>query len=181
MNYGDIKRLDVANSPGVSSTLFVSGCTHNCLGCFNKEAQDFSYGKEWTSEVEDYYISCLNHTQVKYSSLLGGEIMQQDSQTILHLVKRIKSETNTKIWMWTGCLYEDLLQKEDKLAILKYVDVLIDGKFELNKRDLMLKHRGSLNQRIIDIQKSFDLGRVVLYDKDTQLYMNPSFDIGDRK
>lgn len=180
MNFGDIKRLDVANSPKVGSTLFVSGCTHDCEGCFNKEAQSFSYGKLWTPETEDYFIDCLNHPQVKHANILGGEPMQQHSGIMLHLVKRIKAETNTKIWMWTGCLYEDLLQKEDKLAILKYVDVLIDGKFELDKRDLMLKHRGSSNQRIIDIQKSFDLGRVVLYDKDTQLYMNPSFNIQNR-
>lgn len=163
MNYAEIKRLDVANSPKVGSTLFVSGCWHRCEGCFNEEAQNFDYGKLWTSETEDYFISCLNHNMVKHANLLGGEPMQQDSQTILHLVKRIKEETKTNIWMWTGCLFEDLLQQEDKLDILQYVDVLIDGKFELDKRNLMLKHRGSSNQRIIDVKESLDLGRVVLY------------------
>lgn len=163
MNYAEIKRYDVANSPYVGSTLFVSGCTNNCEGCFNTIAKDFNYGNQWTNDTEDLFIKYLQDEQIRNANILGGEPMQQDSDTILHLVKRIKSETNVDIWCWTGCLFEDLIKKEDKVEILKYIDVLIDGKFDKSKRDLKLKYRGSSNQRIIDVPKSLKENRVKLY------------------
>ena len=92
--------------------------------------------------------------------------MQQNSDTILHLVKRIKNETNVDIWCWTGLLFEDLITQNDKLEILKYVDVLIDGRFEVDKKDLNLKYRGSSNQRVIDVQRSLKENRVILYYKE---------------
>lgn len=162
MNYANIKKFDVANSPFVGSTLFVSGCTFHCDGCFNHEAQNFSYGNEFTKEVEDLFISYLQHPQVKNANLLGGEIMQQDSDIILNLVKRIKEETNCNIWTWTGYLFEDLLKRDDKIEILKYIDILVDGRFELDKRDLKLKYRGSNNQRVIDVQESLKQGKTML-------------------
>lgn len=165
INYAEIKRYDVANSPYVGSSLFVSGCTNNCEGCFNEQLQNFSYGQEWTTEVEDLFIKYLQDAQVKHANLLGGEPMQQDSKTILHLVKRIKAETDVTIWCWTGCLFEDLIKKEDKVEILKYIDVLIDGKFDKSKRDLKLKYRGSSNQRVIDVPKSLHKGSVILHEK----------------
>lgn len=166
INYAEIKRYDVANSPYVGSTLFVSGCTNNCEGCFNTIAKDFNYGKEWTNQTEDIFIEYLKDEQVRNANILGGEPMQQDSDAILHLVKRIKSETNVDIWCWTGLLFEDLIKQKDKLEILKYIDVLIDGKFVLSKKDLKLKYRGSSNQRVIDVQKSLKENRVILYNKE---------------
>lgn len=163
INYAEIKKYDVANSPYVGSTLFVSGCTNNCEGCFNTIAKDFNYGNKWTNDTEDLFIKYLQNEQVRNANILGGEPMQQDSDTILHLVKRIKNETNVDIWCWTGLLFEDLIKQKDKLKILKYIDVLIDGKFVLSKRDLKLKYRGSSNQRVIDVQKSLKENRVILY------------------
>lgn len=165
MKYAEIKRFDVANSPQIGSTLFVSGCNFKCKGCFNEIAQDFNYGEEWTSDIEDKFIEYLNHPQIKHANLLGGEIMQQDSTIILNLVKRIKSETNVTIWTWTGYLFENLIIKEDKLEILKYIDVLVDGQFELDKKDLKLKYKGSSNQRVINVQESLKKGKVILYDE----------------
>lgn len=164
INYAEIKEFDVANSSGVSSTIFFSGCTFNCCGCFNKEVQNFNYGKPYTKEVEDLFISYLKHPQVKSACLLGGEVFQQDLDVILNLVKRIKEETDVNIWVWTGCIYEMLLESTKIKKILEYVDVLIDGQFVLELKDLNLKHRGSSNQRIIDVQKTLKEGKVVLLD-----------------
>jgi len=165
LKYAEIKKFDVANSPQIGSTLFVSGCNFKCNGCFNEIAQDFNYGYDWTKQIEDKFIGYLQHKQIKHANLLGGEIMHQDSRVILNLVKRIKSETTVTIWTWTGCLFENLIIKDDKLEILKYIDVLVDGQFELEQKDLKLKYRGSYNQRIIDVQKSLKKGEVVIYDK----------------
>lgn len=164
MKYAEIKKFDVANSPQVGSTLFVSGCKFHCKGCFNEVAQDFNYGEEWNEEIEDKFIEYLNHPQVKHANLLGGEIMQQDNNIILNLVKRIKSETNVEIWTWTGCLWESLIQDKNKLEILKYIDVLVDGQFELEKKNLNLKYRGSFNQRVIKVRESLEQGKIILYE-----------------
>ena len=164
MNYAQIREFDITNGPGVRTTLFVSGCTHNCKGCFNKDQQNFLYGEEWTKEVEDRFIKLSQNKQIVGINILGGEPMQQDSKVMLNLVKRLKEEVNKPIWVWTGNLFEELSEKPDKLEILKYIDVLIDGKFELEKRDLMLQYRGSKNQRVIDIKKTFEIGDISLYE-----------------
>lgn len=164
MNYADIRKYDIANGKGIGSTLFFSGCSYHCEGCFNKEAWNFSYGNLYTKDVEDKFIGYLKDTHISHASLLGGEVFQQDLDVILNLVKRIKDETNKSIWIWTGGLFEELKKNKDKLNILEYVDVLVDGRFELDKRDLNLKYKGSSNQRVIDIPKSLKLNRVIEYD-----------------
>lgn len=164
MNYANIKRYDVANSIGIASTIFFSGCKFNCKGCFNKEAQDFNYGKPYTKEVEDLYISYLKDEHVKCANLLGGEVFQQNLDIIYNLVTRIKSEVNKPIWIWTGYLYESLIKDENKLKILEQIDVLIDGQFEIDKKDLNLKFRGSSNQRVINVQESLKQGKVIKFD-----------------
>lgn len=163
MKYAEIKKFDVANSPQIGSTLFVSGCNFHCNGCFNEVAQDFNYGKDWDKETEDKFISYLNHRQVKHANLLGGEIMQQENEIILNLVRRIKKETDVTIWAWTGYLFDDLVQNKNKLEILKYIDVLVDGQFEFKKRNLKLKYRGSSNQRVINVKESLKNNKIVLY------------------
>lgn len=165
MNYAEIKPLDVANSVGISCTLFVSGCTNNCKGCFNKDLQDFNYGKEWNKEVEDYFIECCKNPHVTNVCLLGGEVFQQDMATISHLLIRIKREVGKPTWVWTGLIYEDLIIDMDKAYVLPFIDILIDGRFELDKKDLSLKHRGSSNQRIIDVGKSLKENRVINYEQ----------------
>ena len=162
MKYAKIRKFDTANGQGVRTTLFVSGCKFNCKGCFNKEAQDFNYGNEFTKEVEDEFIGYIKNPNVVGVNLLGGEIMQQDTSTILNLVKRIKEETGKNIWCWTGYKYEDLIKIDDKIEILKYIDVLIDGQFIESKKDLMLMYRGSSNQRVIDVQQTLDKGKIII-------------------
>lgn len=162
MKYAKIRKFDTANGPGVRATLFVSGCRFNCKGCFNKEAQDFDYGNEFTKEIEDEFIGYIKNPNVVGVNLLGGEIMQQDTNTILNLVKRIKKETGKNIWCWTGYRYEDLIKIDGKIEILKYIDVLVDGQFIEDKKDLMLKYRGSSNQRVIDVKQTLKQNKVII-------------------
>lgn len=162
MKYAKIRKLDVTNGPGIRTTLFVSGCTHNCEGCFNKEQQDFNYGNEFTKETENEFIEYTKSRQIKGVNILGGEPMQQTKDdSLLNLLKRIKIETNKPIWLWSGYKFEEIIIEPKMLELLKQVDVLIDGKFEIEKRDLMLKYRGSENQRVIDVKKSLEQDRVI--------------------
>lgn len=165
MNYASIRKLDVTNGPGIRTTLFVSGCTHNCEGCFNKEQQDFNYGKEFTKDVEEEFITLTKSRQIKGVNILGGEPMQQiKDDSLLNLLRRIKTEANKPIWLWSGYTFEEIVSNPKRLELLKEVDVLIDGKFDLNKRDIMLKYRGSANQRVIDVKKTLDSKKVVEID-----------------
>lgn len=162
MNYAKIRKLDVTNGPGIRTTLFVSGCTHNCEGCFNKEQQDFNYGNKFTKETEDEFIQLTKNKQIKGVNILGGEPMQQIMDDILlNLLKRIKLETDKPIWLWSGYTFEEIVNNPKRLEILREVDVLIDGKFQADKRDIMLKYRGSSNQRVIDVKKSLEQGNIV--------------------
>ncbi len=162
MNYAKIRKLDVTNGPGIRTTLFVSGCTHNCEGCFNKEQQDFNYGNKFTKETEDEFIQLTKNKQIKGVNILGGEPMQQImDDTLLNLLKRIKLETDKPIWLWSGYTFEEIVNNPKRLEILREVDVLIDGKFQADKRDIMLKYRGSSNQRVIDVKKSLEQDNIV--------------------
>ncbi|MBS6501481.1 MAG: anaerobic ribonucleoside-triphosphate reductase activating protein [Clostridium sp.] len=161
MNYSKIRKFDVSNGPGIRTTLFVSGCTNNCEGCFNKDLQDFNYGDKWTKETEEF-IGYVKNPNVKGINILGGEPMEQiQDKDLFNLLKRIKEETKKSIWLWSGYLYEDIIKNEDRLSILSLVDVLIDGRFEIDKRNISLKYRGSSNQRIIDVLKSLEKKEVV--------------------
>jgi len=162
MNYAKIRKFDVSNGPGVRTTLFVSGCTNNCEGCFNKELQDFNYGEKWTKDIEDDFIKQVMNPNIVGVNILGGEPMDQIiDKDLSNLLKRIKLETNKSIWLWSGYLYEDILKSNERINILKYVDVLIDGRFELNKRNISLKYRGSSNQRVIDLVKSREANKII--------------------
>lgn len=165
MRYEKIRKFDVSNAPGVRSTLFVTGCTHNCKGCFNKELQDFEAGKVWTQEDEDNFISYVKNDNVVGVNILGGEPMQQVMDDCLpNLLKRIKEETGKNIWLWSGYLLEEILENEKRKNILQYVDVLVDGRFDIGKRNINLKYRGSENQRVIDVKKTLISNSVVIYD-----------------
>ena len=162
MKYAKIRKLDVTNGPGVRTTIFVSGCTHNCEGWFNKEQQDFNYGNDFTKETEDEFIELTKSRQIKGVNILGGEPMQQVmDDTLLKLLKRIKLETNKPIWLWSGYTFEEIINNSKRAEMLREVDVLIDGKFEADKRDIMLKYRGSSNQRVIDVKKSLEQGTII--------------------
>lgn len=162
MNYSKIRKFDVSNGPGIRTTLFVSGCTNNCEGCFNKDLQDFNYGDKWTKETEEEFIGYVKNPNVKGVNILGGEPMEQiQDKDLFNLLKRIKEETKKSIWLWSGYLYEDIIKNENRLSILSLADVLIDGRFEIDKRNISLKYRGSSNQRIIDVLKSLEKKEVV--------------------
>ena len=162
MKYAKIRKLDVTNGPGIRTTLFVSGCTHNCEGCFNKEQQDFNYGNEFTKETEDEFIELTKARQIRGVNILGGEPMQQVmDDTLLNLLKRIKLETDKPIWLWSGYTFEEIINNPKRAEILREVDDLIDRKFQADKRDIMLKYRGSSNQRVIDVKKSLEQGNIV--------------------
>lgn len=161
MNYAQIRKYDVTNGPGVRTTLFVSGCTHNCPGCFNKEQQNFKYGNEWTDKIENEFIQAAKKEQVVGISILGGEPFQQNHIQIMSLLKKLKQFVNKPVWIWTGYTFEKLLADETKRELLEYIDVLIDGRFQQDKRDLMLMYRGSSNQRVIDVKESLKQNSII--------------------
>ena len=174
MNYADIKQYDVANGIGVRVSLFVSGCTHACEGCFNKEAWDFNYGKPFTDKEIDDIISYMSPSYVSGLSLLGGEPMEQQNQEgILPLLRRVHETYPEKtVWMYTGYLFdEDILGrmcKESEISreIISYIDILVDGPFILARKNLKVNFRGSDNQRIIDVKKSLETGEVIHWSEE---------------
>lgn len=145
----------------------MSGCLFNCPGCYNKAAQNFHYGTPYTQELEDQIIEDLGHDYVQGLTLLGGEPFL-NTQVCLKLIKRVRQEFGHQkdIWSWSGYTWEELLQDSaDKLEMLSLIDILVDGRFLLAKKDLTLQFRGSSNQRIIDVPKSLATGEVVIWDK----------------
>lgn len=162
MNYAQMRKYDIANGLGVRCTLFVSGCTHNCPNCFNKEYQDFKYGVKWDKKSEDKFMEYVNNPNVKGVTILGGEPMQQIMDDDLYnLLNRIKIETNKSIWIFSGDQYENIIKNPKKIRLLKLCDVLVDGLFIEELKDVRLKFRGSSNQRIIDIDQSLKFNKVV--------------------
>ena len=172
MNYADIKQYDVANGPGVRVSVFVSGCTHYCKGCFNQAAWDFNYGKPFTEETIEKVIDYLKPPYVKGLTVLGGEPMEPQNQpAVLKLLRRVKEAYPDKsIWMFSGYDYEkDILEKmwesiPETKEILSCLEVLVDGKFVEELKNLSLRFKGSSNQRTILVQESLAAGEVVLYD-----------------
>ena len=169
MYYGTIKKSDIANGEGVRVSLFVSGCTNACPGCFQPETWDFHYGQEFTKETEDLIIEELKGPYYQGLTILGGEPFEPSNQiALLPFIKRVHEELpNRDIWMFTGNVYEDLLPggrryTEASDGILDIIDVLIDGRFDKDKMNLRIKFRGSTNQRIIDMKATRKAGEVVL-------------------
>lgn len=163
MNYAKIRKYDVANGPGIRTVLFVSGCTHNCLGCFNVDQQRFNYGNKWSKEVEDKFIQYCKDKQVDGVSILGGEPFQQNMDAdFINLLRRIKEEVRKPIWVWTGYTLDEVFQWPHKIDYLEYIDVLIDGRFDITKRDINLMYRGSSNQRVIDVKKTLKENKLSL-------------------
>lgn len=171
MNYAAIKRRDIANGIGVRVSLFVSGCTHHCKGCFNEEAQDFHYGQPFTREVEDRLLEDLSPSFVSGLTLLGGEPFEPANQrALLPFLRRVRECLPEKdIWAYSGYGYERDLLGESRARcevtdqLLSLIDVLVDGEFVEELKDISLRFRGSSNQRLIDLPKSRAAGRVVLW------------------
>ncbi len=174
MNYAAIKWADVANGPGVRVSLFVSGCTHRCPGCFNEEAQDFNYGRPFTSAEEEQILEALAPAHIKGLSLLGGEPFEPDNQrTLLPFLRRVKEKYPQKeIWCYSGYVLEEELWKDSRARcectgeMLSLIDILVDGPFIEAKKDLNLRFRGSSNQRILNVPASVAARAPVLWDGD---------------
>ena len=171
MNYSGIKTYDIANGPGIRLSLFVSGCTHHCKGCFNAQTWDFDYGNPFTEETIDYIIEQLGQDCYQGMTLLGGEPMEPSNQkALLPLVKRFKETYPEKdLWCYSGYLYDrDLVGRFSKMIpeteeLLKRIDVLVDGRFVLELKDITLLFKGSSNQRTIDVQRTRKEGKIVLW------------------
>ena len=165
MRYAQIRDMDIVNGQGIAVSLFVQGCSHHCPYCFNQSTWDFKGGKEWTQEAEDNFIELCKKDYITCVSLLGGDPFDQDIRIILKLVKRVKIETNKPIYVWTGYTFEEIFHSMS-VIVLPYIDYIIDGRFEQDKRDLNLKLRGSSNQRIWhktnqETQKWEDITRII--------------------
>ena len=156
MNYCEIKKTDIANGTGVRVSLFVSGCRHHCEGCFNPETWDFAYGSPFDRAAEDEVISALAPAYIEGLTLLGGDPLEpENAAALLPFVKRVKQLYPQKsVWCYTGDTFEKLRERQDAVALLAYIDVLVDGPFVLAKKNITLKFRGSENQRLLDIPKS---------------------------
>ena len=171
MNYAEIKNCDIANGPGVRISLFVSGCTHHCPGCFNQVAWDFDYGQPFTQQTIDQILEMLKPGYIKGLTLLGGEPFEPENQgAIVELLRQIKEKYPEKsIWAFSGYLFDrDILSGrlgnwEITKEYLSYLDVLVDGPFVEAKKNLSLRFRGSENQRIIDVPASLAANRIVLW------------------
>ena len=171
MNYAAIKNCDIANGPGVRVSLFVSGCTHRCPGCFNEVAWDFQYGEPFTEKTIESILSMLKPAYIRGLTLLGGEPFEPQNQGPgLELVRRIKQELPEKsIWAFSGYLFDrDIMsgrlgEWEITRELVGYLDVLVDGPFVQAKKNLSLRFRGSENQRLIDVPASLQSGEIVLW------------------
>ncbi len=170
MNYANIKKYDVANGVGVRVSLFVSGCTHHCKGCFNAEAWDFAYGQPYTEATEEEILTALSHEYIAGLSLLGGEPFEpQNQRALLPLLRKFRERYPQKsVWCYSGYTLEtDILAGrahcEATDEMLSYIDILVDGEFVEEKKDLKLRFRGSSNQRIIDVKRTLSEGTVKLW------------------
>ena len=170
MNYATIKYCDIANGVGVRTSLFVSGCTHRCKGCFNAVAWDFDYGQPFTEAVQKEILDSLAPDYINGLSLLGGEPFDPQNQpALLELCRQVRTEYPRKtIWCYTGYLLEDILagrvgSRETALSLLRELDILVDGRFVEEQKNIRLKFRGSENQRIILVPETLRSGAVVLW------------------
>ena len=169
MNYARINPNDIANGIGVRVTLFVSGCTHHCKGCFNSETWDFGYGTPFTEETTEHIIKLLEPSYIEGLTLLGGEPMEpQNQRALLPLLKKVRKIYPQKsIWCYSGYLFDKEILSgrahcEVTDELLSYIDVLVDGRFVEEKKNIMLKFRGSENQRRIDVRKSLSENKVII-------------------
>ncbi|MCI5839213.1 MAG: anaerobic ribonucleoside-triphosphate reductase activating protein [Peptoniphilaceae bacterium] len=164
MRFGQIRKYDVANGPGIRTSFFVTGCKFNCKGCFNKEYQDFNYGEIWTDEQTNIIIENLKLDEIEGLTILGGEPFE-NCDDLYEIVKKIRKFSDKSIWIYSGNKFEILLNNKKYKKLLELCDVLVDGLFIENLKNLKLSFRGSKNQRIIDIKRSIELNKPVWINK----------------
>ena len=177
MRYAQIRSMDISNGEGVGISLFVQGCPFHCKNCFNSETWDFNGGKEWTEEIEEKFMKLIDRPYIKRVSFLGGECLaEQNLDEVLKLVQQIRISFPEKtIWLYTGysyseifrgqssCLSQEGLNNFKRREIIKLCDVVVDGEYIDEQRDLALKWRGSKNQNCIDVKQSLAQNKVILY------------------
>ena len=168
MNYSQLIACDTANGEGVRTSLFVSGCTNHCPGCFNQEAQDFNYGELYTQDTENILLDCIKQPYISGLSILGGDPLCQDDMGLIilnFLAHKVHSLGKT-VWLWTGFKWEDFNFTNNfslQSLLLSACDVVVDGPFIEAEKDLTLAFRGSRNQRIIDVRETLGKGEIILY------------------
>lgn len=181
MNYADYYDCDICNGNSVGMSLFVSGCPIHCKDCFNSDIWDFNSGKEWTPEVEEKFLKLAGRDYIKRISFLGGSpLCDENVKCVSLLIQRLRSEYPDKqIWVYTGYTWESInspvtldsldytIPQMYRKELMDYIDVLVDGPFECEKRDLSLAFRGSSNQRLIDVKKSIEAGEVILWSNES--------------
>lgn len=165
MKYSQIRRFDIANGPGIRTSIFISGCTHNCPGCFNPEYFDFDYGEDWTEETTEKVLGLLSADEVTGLTVLGGEPFQS-ARELAPVLKELRKKSGKSIWIYSGYTLEQILDNSYRKELLEKADVLVDGLFEEDKKDPSLQFRGSFNQRIIDVKKSLEKGQAVLWESE---------------
>lgn len=161
MNYGQIRKYDIANGPGIRTSIFTTGCSLNCKNCFNKEYQDPNFGYKWTEKEDSLIISYLNDPNISGLTILGGEPFE-NCDGLIALLRKI--ETNKSIWIYSGYRFEHLIKNKKAKELLGLVDVLVDGPFIESEKDLNLFYRGSKNQRIINVRDSLNNNKICLVD-----------------
>ena len=177
MRYASIRSMDISNGAGLGIALFVQGCHFHCINCFNQETWDFNGGKEWTQEIEDEFINLISsNPYIDRVSILGGEpLCNENVATIFTLIKTIKLRfPKKKIWCYTGYTWEQIFNECQldniyymfRQDAVKMIDVLVDGRYVNELRDLTLAFRGSSNQRVIDVQKSLKTNSIVLWTQE---------------
>lgn len=168
MKYNKIRKMDISNGPGVRVAIFMQGCAFHCINCFNKETWDFNEGKEFTEDTVNRVLELAQKDHIVGLSILGGEPMHPvNIEGTTRLAKKFKEKyPNKSVWVWTGFLFDkDLKDKE----VLKYIDVLVDGRYEDELHDFRLKWCGSSNQRVIDVQESLKKGEIVLFEENKEV------------
>ena len=176
MHYGTIKNCDIANGVGVRVTLFVSGCRNHCKNCFQPQTWNFYYGQKFTKETEDYILNLLKPDYIKGLTLLGGEPFEVENQRdLLPFVKRVKEiYPNKNIWCFSGFTLDEMLSGKARCCcevtneLLSYIDILVDGRFIEEQKDISLKFRGSRNQRVIELKPTLKTGEIVLWQEPTK-------------
>lgn len=164
MNYAQIRKYDIANGPGVRTTIFLTGCTLNCKNCFNKEYQNFHFGKVFDEKAFDEVMDCLSDANISGLSVLGGEPFD-NLAGLKEFITKVRANSEKDIWVYSGYTFEELLEKDGAMDVLKNIDVLVDGRFVEDLKDLKLKFRGSSNQRIIDVKRTLEEDEILLMDK----------------
>lgn len=173
MNYGNIKFYDIANGEGIRTSLFVSGCTNHCPGCFNQEAQDYNYGQPYTPETEQTILEQISKPYIAGLSILGGDPLCQSNAGLTYLIELTNAVRGLgkTVWLWTGFVWETFMCMTDDLrssllyGLLTSCNVVVDGPFIEAQKDLTLAFRGSSNQRVIDVQKTLAQNKIILYEQ----------------